>query len=132
MAHAREDHVRRPVDDRIDARDAIRRQALAEQGDDGKAGADRGFEPEPRAVLCGKLSQLRALVRDEQFVRRHHRLARCKRALDERCGRLATADDLDDDADVRVVDHRCRVGDERHAFEVHSAGTRGVTHGNAA
>ena len=127
-SHVREDDVGGSVDDRVDARDAICAEASAKQSDHGQAGADRGLEPESRAVLFRQSRELRALVCNEQLVRRHHRLPRGERVLDERRGRLATADDLDDDADVRVVDHGGRVGDERHVLEVHRARTLGVAH----
>ena len=70
--------------------------------------ADRRLEQDVDARALGGLEQL-APVRGEQLlVGGDDRLAAHQRLDDQRAGRLDAADDLDDDVDVGIADHRAR------------------------
>src|SRR5690606_29612252 len=119
--HARDDVVRRPVDDGANRRDAVREQVAAKGRDERGTTADARFEHDvqPAAVCVGE--QFRALLGDELLVRGDDVLARLERRSNERTGRLFAAYDFDDDVDRWVVDERVDVVGQRAGREGNGA-----------
>ena len=112
LAHAREDEVRRPVDDPEHAVDVRDDERLAEHLDHRDRRAHRCLEAQLHAGLRGSREELRAAARDELLVRRHDRLASAEELEHARSGRLETACDLGHDRDRRIVADRLEVGRE--------------------
>ena len=112
--HAREDEVRRPVDDAEDAVDVRRDERLAKHLDDRDRGADRRLEPElhTRGGRCRE--ELGALARDQLLVRGHDRLPGLEERADVAARRLESAHHLRHHVDRRVVADRREIG-RQHA-----------------
>src|SRR3546814_5039428 len=77
--HLRQDIIAGAVEDAIDARDLVRRGALADRLDHWNAARDRGFIFQRRVLLLGDPREVEPVVRDHRLVRGDERLARAER-----------------------------------------------------
>ena len=131
VAHAAEDVVRRAVHDSHDPTNAVAGERLAQWPHERDAATDGGLEQQVDTRTLRRLEQL-APVRGEQLlVGRDHRLA-CHQCLDDEGScRLDATDDLDDDVDVGVTDHRIGVVGEAAGREREPAVLREVANRDA-
>ena len=114
LAHRSQDEVRGPVHDAADLVDLVGREVGRQRRKDGRAAADRRFEPEGAAVVAGDPLEFRAVVRDDVLIRGDNALAGGERRGDQGAGRLIAAHQLHDHVHVRVRDEvRGRVGHDR-------------------
>ena len=103
LLHAREDEVRRAVDDPEHAMDVRDDERLAQHLDHGDRRAHRRLEAELHAGRRRDREQVGALARDELLVRGHDRLAGAEKLADVSACRIEPAHHLRDDANRGVV-----------------------------
>ena len=95
--HAGKDVVARPVDDPEDRPDPVRRQPFPQRPDDGDPSADARLEPDVDAGGLDGLDDLRAALREQGLVRRHHRFPVADRLEQEIFRGARAADEFDED-----------------------------------
>ena len=116
VAHLGQDEVCGAVDDAGDPLDAVGGQTLAQGLDDGDAAGHGGLEGHHDALLLGGGEDLVAVHGQQGLVGGDHVLAVFDGGQHQFLGHGVAADELDDDVDVRVLDHREGVvGDPRLA-----------------
>ena len=118
LGHLGEDEVGRAVDDPHHARDRLAAKALAQGTDDGDAAGHGRLEQQVDTCVVADAEQLGADVGQQLLVGRDDRLAGAQRRGDELAGRLDAADDLDDQVDRRIRDHRVGVAGQHAVGEV--------------
>jgi hypothetical protein len=114
-AHLGQDEVRCAVDDARDPLQPIGGKTLAQRLDDRNTAGDRTFEGHHHALGMRRREDLVAVPREQRLVRRDDVLAVGDRLQDERARGLEPADQFDDDVDVRIGEHRRRIGSELEA-----------------
>ena len=112
--------------------DAIGRQPLAQRANDGHAAADGGFVIEVDATLLGGGEQLLAVRGEQRLVGGDDVLAACDGVEHVGARRLLAADELEDDVDLGIGDHRLRIGGDQRGRDVDEARLLGLAHGDAA
>ena len=110
--------VARPVDDAEDGPDAIGGEPFLHRADEGDAARHRGLEAQHHLIAPRFLEKLRTMMGKQGLVGGDHVLAGRQRPQDEGARWLQPAHQLDDDADVGVVEHAPDVGGQRQALEV--------------
>ena len=98
--HVRQHGIAGAVQDRVDARDPLAGEAVAQRANDRHRAADRRLEAQLPPLPLGERQQRVTVVRDDLLVRRDHRFAGEQRAADVVDGRLGADDRFDDDVDV--------------------------------
>ena len=106
VTHLGEDEVAGAIDDPGDPLDVVGRQPLAQRLDDRDPPRNRGLECYRHALVLRSGEDLIAMQGDQRLVGRDHVLAVRDRLHDQFAGRRIAADQLDDDIDFRIVDHR--------------------------
>ena len=107
-AHLGQDEVGRAVDDAGDPFDPVGGEPFAQRLDDRDAARHRAFEGDHHALRVRGRENLVAVPGEERLVGRDDVLAVGDRLQDERARGLEAADQLDDDVDVRMREHRRR------------------------
>ena len=108
LRHAREDEVRRPVDDPVQAVDVGAGQRLLQHADDGHHAGHRGLEAQLHAVLARRGPQLLAVLGEQLLVGGDDVLAGRHRAQDVVARRVQAAHELDDEVASRRGSPRSR------------------------
>ena len=99
LVHLAEDEVGRAVENAVERQDLVRRQALADVGDDRNAAGDGGFERDRAAQFAGPIEQLRAMLGQQRFVGGDDVFAAFEQLQHDRAFGLQAADELRDDFD---------------------------------
>src|SRR5581483_6540020 len=102
FGHAREDKVRRTVDDPANGTNVIALPEFVQRGKDGNASADRSGVEKFHAVPFGDGRKARKFVREHELVRRDHVFAAFERAFDKRSGFVPAAHEFEDDVDGTI------------------------------
>jgi hypothetical protein len=106
VAHFGQDEVARAVDDAGDPLDVICRQAFANRLDDRDPARDGGLESHHDTTLARGGEDFVAVQCDQCLVGGDHVLAVLDCLEHQLTRRRVTADQLDDDLDLRILDHR--------------------------
>ena len=105
------------VDDAGDTEDFVACKRLIERAQNRYRAADRRFESQRGASRRRKRRQARSLFADQIFVRGDDVPPAFQRVLDEFRSLRRSADDLDDQVDLRIVDDRTGVPREESPLE---------------
>ena len=115
VAHFAQDEVGRAVDDSGYPLDAVGAQALAQRLDDRYAAGDRGLKSDHHATGMRGGEYFGPMHREQRLVRGHHVFAGGDGLHHQLARDAIAADQFNDDVDLRISDHRARVGDHLHA-----------------
>ena len=119
---AREDVVRRPVENALHFEQQVVVVVLLEVADHGDRAARRGIVEQGDAPRLLDVDQLREVVREHRLVARDDGNAAQQGALDDPVCGLRVVDDLDDQVDVRVLEDLVRRGGEQRGVGLDLAG----------
>ena len=132
VRHAREDVVRRAVDDRGDGEDVVREQVALQRRDDGYTAANGRLVQQVDVVRAGEAQEITAVLGHDLLVRRDDELAGLQRAPQVLIGRLFAAHDLDDHCDVGIVEDVVGVRREQRRVDSDVTFLGDITHEHAA
>ena len=125
--HQRQDIVAGAIENARHARDAVRRQRLAQGLDHRDAARDGRFEFQRHTALFGQYRQPSAVMRQQRLVGRDDRLARLQRRLDgQPRGAFLAANEFDKHIDVRRIGDSDGIGQPGDTREVNAAILLGV------
>ena len=117
VAHLGQNEVSGTVDDAGNPLDTVSGESLADRLDNRNASGDRRLERDHDAASAGGLEYFVPVQRDERLVCGDHVLSRFDGPHGEIPGELGSAEELDDDADLGVVDHGGGILANHDAFE---------------
>ena len=113
LRHLREDVVGGAVDDAHHAGHVFTDERFAQRTDERDAAGDGGFEEQIDARIGRDGVELRTMSSQQFLVAGDDGLAVLECGANEGSSRLETADELDDEIDLRIGDDRGRVGREQ-------------------
>ena len=111
VAHLGQDEVGRAIDDAGNPLDAVGRQALTQGLDDGNATGHSGLKRHHHAPGMGRRKNFGAVHGQQGLVGGDHVFAGGYRFHHQLFGDAITADEFDDDVDVRVGNDGARIAD---------------------